>query len=183
MPLCQKCKLRFPNRMVIDGAIRVLNRRQYCVSCSPFKMHNTRNLVKAHSATSIVCVCEKCHQSYIYKKHHGTKKVCVTCIGTVARSRRKQRMVDYKGGKCERCGYSRNIKALCFHHVNPKEKEFSLGCSSCRKWDMVKHELDKCRMLCLNCHAEVHDELDLINLRASSQTVDGIGLIHRQRQL
>ena len=28
-------------------------------------------------------------------------------------------MVDYKGGKCERCGYDKNISALEFHHLDP----------------------------------------------------------------
>jgi hypothetical protein len=41
MPTCRKCKANFPNRVSIDGKIRVVNRRKFCLSCSPFGRHNT----------------------------------------------------------------------------------------------------------------------------------------------
>lgn len=33
-------------------------------------------------------------------------------------------------------------------------------CNNCRKWEIVKKELDKCDLLCANCHMETHDEID-----------------------
>lgn len=68
--------------------------------------------------------------------------------------------VEYKGGKCERCGYKRCIEALEFHHTDPALKDFSIsGKGYTRSWDTVQKELDKCEMLCANCHREAHAEL------------------------
>ncbi len=69
----------------------------------------------------------------------------------------KQKAVEYKGGCCQLCGYDKYVGALQFHHLNPNEKEFSLGKTGATYvWEDVKKELDKCICLCANCHAEVH---------------------------
>jgi len=68
-------------------------------------------------------------------------------------------IVEYKGGKCVQCGYNKNMKALVFHHINPNEKEFSLSGCHCISWKRIKKELDKCILLCANCHIEEHDNV------------------------
>lgn len=69
----------------------------------------------------------------------------------------RQMAVDYKGGKCMLCGYSRNIKALDFHHLDEKSKEFGLSDRGMtRSWEKVKKEADKCVLVCANCHREIH---------------------------
>ena len=72
----------------------------------------------------------------------------------------KIKCVEYKGGKCERCGYNKCMRALSFHHLDPKQKDFQISGAHCRKWDIVQKELDKCILLCCNCHAEIHSEVD-----------------------
>lgn len=71
------------------------------------------------------------------------------------RRKLKEKLVDYKGGKCEICGYNKCIKAMEFHHVNQNEKEFPLTYMN-RKWDVLKKEADKCILVCSNCHREIH---------------------------
>ena len=75
--------------------------------------------------------------------------------------RRKKLIVmatSYKGGACAVCGYKKCIRALTFHHINPKTKKFGLSARGLtRSWEMIIKELDKCVLLCANCHAEVHD--------------------------
>ena len=73
----------------------------------------------------------------------------------------KQSLVDYKGGKCEKCGYNKSLKALQFHHLNPKDKKFAISenLRSLNAKDLQK-ELDKCILVCANCHAEIHDNYD-----------------------
>lgn len=44
MPTCQNCHAHFPNSLAIDGKVRILNRRRYCLTCSPFGRHNTRRI-------------------------------------------------------------------------------------------------------------------------------------------
>ncbi|MEY4745231.1 MAG: hypothetical protein RL272_1176 [Candidatus Parcubacteria bacterium] len=69
----------------------------------------------------------------------------------------KQRAVAYKGGGCVRCGYAKCGAALAFHHREPGSKDFSLsGGGITRSWSRIRAELDKCELICANCHAEVH---------------------------
>jgi len=74
------------------------------------------------------------------------------------RRRIKEKAVSYKGGQCQKCGYDKCVAALSFHHRDPKEKEFRLSSGRTKNWEKVKKELDKCDLLCANCHMEVHDQ-------------------------
>jgi len=78
----------------------------------------------------------------------------------------KKELVDYKGGSCEICGYNKSLRALQFHHTNPKEKDFNIGGTTTFN-EMVKKELDKCILVCANCHSEIHDN----NLRSDARVV------------
>jgi len=71
---------------------------------------------------------------------------------------RKASLINKKGGCCEICGYNKNIAALCFHHIDPSNKSFGLDFRSIsnRKLSVVKAEAEKCRLLCSNCHMELH---------------------------
>ncbi|MDP1706214.1 MAG: hypothetical protein Q8L36_00070 [bacterium] len=79
-------------------------------------------------------------------------------IRAVAKRRRKikQLSIEYKGGKCQLCGYSKYQGALDLHHKNPKTKLFGIGDKGyTRSWETVKKELDKCVLVCANCHREL----------------------------
>jgi 5-methylcytosine-specific restriction endonuclease McrA len=78
-----------------------------------------------------------------------------------ARRRKLRKMaIEYGGGSCKICGYNKSIRALTFHHKNPSEKDFGLSDRGLtRSWDKTKAEIQKCILLCSNCHAEVHDGL------------------------
>lgn len=69
----------------------------------------------------------------------------------------KWKALQYKGSKCQTCGESRPA-TLCFHHRDPSEKSFNLDGRTFanRKWDSVKEEVDKCDLLCHNCHHMLH---------------------------
>ncbi len=70
--------------------------------------------------------------------------------------------IEYKGGKCEACGYDRCIEAPEFHHINSSDKDFGISYKGyTRGWKKVKEEVDKCKLLCANCHREIHAELQL----------------------
>lgn len=71
---------------------------------------------------------------------------------------RKIAFVLSKGGKCEHCGYNRNLAALQFHHTDPSQKELRLDRRIMSNYNMARliEEVAKCRLLCANCHAEEH---------------------------
>ena len=80
-------------------------------------------------------------------------------IAAVHKRRKKirQMAIEYKGGKCQKCGYDFCLEALEFHHRDMGEKDFSISSKGyTRSWDCVKRELNKCVLLCANCHREIH---------------------------
>jgi len=73
----------------------------------------------------------------------------------------KQKLVNYKGGKCERCGYNECLDALDFHHKDPFKKEFAI--SSSYNFEKSIIEVDKCSLLCKNCHTKLHKDVLIKN--------------------
>lgn len=74
------------------------------------------------------------------------------------RKRKKIELINYKGGECECCGYKRCVSALEFHHKDPKEKDFNISGKS-YSIERLKKEIDKCILVCSNCHSEIHEGL------------------------
>lgn len=74
--------------------------------------------------------------------------------------KRKLRALEKFGGKCQICGYSKNIAALTFHHLNPNDKSISLDMRSFSNNSLKKleKEINKCILLCMNCHTEIHNQ-------------------------
>jgi len=89
-----------------------------------------------------------CKTSY-YQKQYPQKR-------EERRYKKLCRAVDYKGGICEKCG--RRYHPICydFHHTNPDEKEYQISTIMLYSWQRIKEEIDKCQLLCANCHAEEH---------------------------
>ena len=85
---------------------------------------------------------------------------CLKCETEATQKRRekiKVMAIAYKGGKCQCCGYDKCTQALEFHHIDPTQKDFGLGAKGyTRSWEKNKEELDKCVMVCANCHREIH---------------------------
>lgn len=62
---------------------------------------------------------------------------------------------EYAGAKCSLCGYDKCQAALEFHHLDPNEKDFNISHSN-KSFESMKPELDKCILVCANCHREIH---------------------------
>ena len=83
-------------------------------------------------------------------------------IKAVSERRRKLRdlAIQYKGNKCEICGYDKCRQALEFHHKDTTLKDFGISAKGyTRAWKNIKNELDKCIMVCANCHRELHNNI------------------------
>ena len=106
------------------------------------------------------CICDNCSRKYVLdrkKGHRGT--VCNSCHVSKRRRVREEKIYEYKGESCCICGYNRTRKALHCHHVDPSRKSFRISGNWGLSWERIKKELDKCIMVCSNCHAEIHDGL------------------------
>ena len=72
------------------------------------------------------------------------------------RLERKEWAIKYLGDQCAKCGNKFQPHIYDFHHKNPKEKENNLGMYLAGSFTKLKKELDKCILLCANCHRDVH---------------------------
>lgn len=89
-------------------------------------------------------------------------------INAVQKRRKKVRemAIKYLGGSCLRCGYNRCVEALEIHHFNSSDKDFGISDKGyTRSWNRIREELQKCELLCSNCHREVHAKLQLSVVR------------------
>ncbi len=68
----------------------------------------------------------------------------------------KLKAIAYLGGKCRNCGYAKCKDALQFNHLNDKTSDLSKLIVRGFTWNKLVKELDKCELLCANCHAEHH---------------------------
>ena len=67
----------------------------------------------------------------------------------------KRKLIEYKGGKCQICGYNRCQEALEFHHLDPSQKDFTIS-GGTKSFESLKPEVDKCILVCANFHREIH---------------------------
>jgi len=89
-------------------------------------------------------------------------------VKAVQKRRKKVRemAVEFLGGRCIRCGYDRCTEALEIHHLESSDKDFGISDKGyTRSWNRVREELQKCELLCSNCHREVHAKLQLSAVR------------------
>jgi hypothetical protein len=150
MITCKKCGIEFSSYVVINNERKNIKNRKYCLDCVPFKSKNTTSLDRNR-------ICQSCGRKYFYDRKKGHKTTeCNSCATNKKRFYLKPKMIEYKGGKCKNCGYNKCIQALDFHHRDPQEKDFNLGGKHCYSWKRLKKELDKCDLLCSNCHREEH---------------------------
>jgi len=125
----------------------VMKKQSNCIVCGS-ALHGKQTMF-----CSLACK-NKHHQSYTAQRSRGLA--------------RKLKLVRAVGGRCSICGYDRNLAALVFHHSDSVGKDFKLDMRSLsnRTLHSVLTELDKCVLVCQNCHAELHNpHLDLGSLQ------------------
>ena len=159
------------------------NRHAYWY-CSCDCGHNNHFLVQGtHLKNGKVTHCPQCYGNNIKKNcvvcgkeftsNFPTRKYCYQCSPTYSsktgrassitalRRAIKKELVRYKGGQCVICGYSKSLNALQFHHLDSSQKDFNLSDAyngGNVDMDKLYQEVDKCILICANCHAELHEK-------------------------
>ena len=102
--------------------------------------------------------CKHCGPT-LYRQRADGKWVCISCQKkrTVAqRVKNKRLLMEERGGKCERCGFS-DIRALDWHHSKPlngdRDYYNSLQNKSIKEF---RAHTSECELLCANCHRIEH---------------------------
>lgn len=83
-------------------------------------------------------------------------KVCTNENRYAILKRHKLTLITELGKKCSICGYNKNSAALEFHHTAPEHKDFSISNTKTTNLDKIRKEMEKCILVCSNCHKEIH---------------------------
>lgn len=155
---CAKCGNHIPLKIKIGSKIKNLQKRKYCLDCSPFGKHNTRQLHLYREGEYItgkngrkhrIVQCEKCNKMVV--------EICHVCYQRKRAEKMENKVHDIVGRACWICGYDKGTQMLDFHHMNPPEKDFCVNRRSMTNmaWKNVWNEMKKCVLLCCRCHREV----------------------------
>jgi hypothetical protein len=157
---CSKCGGRI-QQAIPNTKLSTSTNRTQCYNCSPFVSNMDRDDKRQESINaadpSLIVRCASCDKDFIYTATGAqTKTKCGPCNANHGRFYKKNLLVEYKGGCCVVCGYSKCTDSLTFHHIDPSTKSFSISGAHCRSVANLKAEVDKCALLCHNCHGELH---------------------------
>lgn len=113
-------------------------------------------------------ICTTCKQEkpidefYEQKDRKNGHSKCKSCFNKYCSERwinRKIKSIQYKGSKCIDCNLEYPLAPYVvfdFHHLNPNEKDVDWTKLRLRSWSSITNELDKCVLLCSNCHRIRH---------------------------
>ena len=121
--------------------------KKYCPKCDEIKNIGDFYTRKSVGRNDVGGYCKKCSNAY----HKDRVK------------RVKIKMIEYKGSKCENCNLHLCDSHYCvfdFHHLDPKEKDPNFAKIKYQKWEVIKNEIDKCQLLCSNCHRLEHAKIE-----------------------
>lgn len=141
----------------LDSFPRVVQKA--CRVCGETKPHTWSSSFTQTGKPEYKSRCNDCMNVYHSERRKLTRPR-VTSRGLDRKFLMKVKAANYLGGRCQRCGYNSCFKALTFHHRVSTEKSFTVSQMLDRAWGILRAELDKCDLLCFNCHMEEHCDLD-----------------------
>ena len=164
--VCATCEKVFSTSPVVEGKKRKLYIRNNCFECIPFRENVSKKRKEKRDSPTRDCLGPCGRKDLPRSDFDWSDSNCKWCRSAILREKAvslKQQSVDYLGGSCSVCGYGK-ISGLVFHHREPSEKSFELSKAFRRRfsWSMIRAELDKCMLLCANCHMEEHDMLERV---------------------
>ena len=142
---------RFSKRAAKDLRSKGLKRCPICEKTLPFSAFGSNR----SACDGLTTYCKKCKHERENQDYRQAKK------GRKAkRDARKQELADLLGGVCVRCGFDEFASALDFHHIQGKDKEYQIARIVANSVAITEQalvdELDKCALLCRNCHGAYH---------------------------
>lgn len=92
-------------------------------------------------------------------KLHSWCRPCFRKPQLERRQRKKEKAIQYLGSECNRCKGTFHHSIYEFHHIDPSQKDLNVSKILNSSWEKIKKEVDKCELLCANCHKIRHHEM------------------------
>ncbi len=126
--------------------------KKWCSTCKKEKdiVEFSKNPTKKDGLCS---KCKTCQNDYA-KLHYKNNKNKYFDLIKEQNKKKKQFLYDQKY-PCSSCGES-DKACLDFHHTDSKTKAFNLSSYKNHSLDKIKKEIEKCIVLCANCHRKLH---------------------------
>ena len=136
-----------------------------CNKCHLEKPGSDFNNAK-HTKSGKAARCRECSNSIRRAKLKGN--VDHINAAKKARSDRQALANSYKLKGCSKCGYNKCLAALTFHHIDHTNKIDNIANLCCKlvSLEKIQAEIEKCIVLCQNCHHEVHVEEKTLGLNS-----------------
>jgi len=131
--------------------------KQKCSTCKLEKLYSEFSKNKTKK-TGINTICKECRKVYI-RKHYKANKSYYLDKAAQQKQDAKKYWHEFKSKlKCNRCGYNKHWAALDFHHTDGDKKDFGISFAVANGWgrQRILDEIDKCEVLCANCHRIEH---------------------------
>lgn len=136
--------------------------KKYCSTECQNAMRRQKYANKDNANKNLEKICPICENSFVPKNAAANQRLCCyDCMPDgiqLTRGMFLAKLKQVKGGRCIRCGYNTCLKALEFHHIDPKQKDFTISNDHFKLQDAVE-ESKKCILICSNCHKELHDNI------------------------
>ncbi len=145
---------------------------KYCFNCMPTGLSRSEQLkIKRkldRKLNPIILKCPNCNEDFELPYGEVNRKFCFRCMPKglskneqMQRTRLmgKQKALELLGHSCFLCGFNKYNSALEFHHYDENlEKKFNLSnhFTSYQLNKEILKELEKCVILCSNCHRALH---------------------------
>lgn len=170
---CELCGKEFSGEFVQNNKLKKSYNRKRCYICSPpreykkrFQYHELNKIIDGKNYRK----CAKCEKflelnienflpnALVSSKNSNRCRKCIYKTAYARNRKTKLRAIEFMGGKCQICEYNKYPGALEFHHRDPSKKLFGFGQKKTFN-DGLIIELQKCILVCANCHREIHGGL------------------------
>jgi hypothetical protein len=130
-----------------------------CSVCKTEKEESNFSINKTKS-DGLNIQCKECQKSYFKEYYKKNKQKQIARVNKTRLSKKnKIAKIKIESG-CVRCGYNKHPAALHFHHVDTSTKTMNISCNLHHDIKDLLKEIEKCEVLCANCHAEEHSNYD-----------------------
>jgi len=155
MKICKNCGQQFPVKINIDGQIKYLTSRKFCLKCSPLNGHNRRTyIIKVEDGKAYCARCQEIKNKsefYIRKGSGKPFSYCISCqekVKNLKFDEKIERIIQERGGVCRDCGVSYPIPVYEFYS---DKNIYRLSKARNMSLQRLKEEIKNYIMLCKNC--------------------------------